>query len=219
MGKMNFRMFVRAVCGLILLFSVSSAIASPAIIIGNVTIDISGLAGRDISLDFMQYDYSGVVGDSWNLIDNVALDSGTPIDFEGGDMGGFVVDPLNPGSVNIVPGSITGGSSVLRIDEDLSVTPTITWKDYPASSGLILSFDFHLVASDTVGFWGLDGLEVNITDGSMGENINALYIDAGEITTSAETTLTIIPEPASSILLLGGAGIGLVGWFRKRRTI
>jgi hypothetical protein len=178
----------------------------------HVQIQISSLVGKPISLDFQLWDNSGVVGDSWVLIDNVVLGSGTPIDFEGGDLDGFVVDP----TVNIVPGSIDGtGALVLRMNEDPSLWPVIVYRDYAGSDATTLSFDFDMTASDTVGAWGLDEFQMNVLDMNLsGRDIWwAVTANADGIVTSQETTATVIPAPGA--LVLGLIGFGTAGLWRR----
>ena len=192
------------------LFLPTLSLAAPT----HVEIDISSLVGTPISLDLQLWDNSGVVGDSWVLIDNVVLASGTPIDFEGGNLGGFVVDP----TVGIVPGSIDGtGSSVLRMDEDMWLWPVLAYRDYAGSAATTLSFDFDMTASDTVGAWGLDEFQVNVLDMSYsGADIwGAVIVNADGIVTSAETTFSIIPAPGA--LLLGMIGVGTTAIFPRLR--
>jgi len=98
--------FNRLALNLVILVALAGpqVFASPTLPPSYVTIDVSGLVGKDISLDFSLYDNSGVVGDSWAVIDNVAI-NGMVVDFEDGTLGGFD-DSLNPDSVEVVPGTI-----------------------------------------------------------------------------------------------------------------
>jgi len=211
--------FNRLALNLVILVALAGpqVFASPTLPPSYVTIDVSGLVGKDISLDFSLYDNSGVVGDSWAVIDNVAI-NGMVVDFEDGTLRGFD-DSLNPDSVEVVPGTIWGaGSKVMRIDEDLLVTPTVTYRDYLSSGATSLSFELEMTTSETVGPWGLDELVVSIynyTD-AIWAIPDALVVNADGAFTSAETSITIIPAPGAAVLAM--IGIGCVGLVRRWRA-
>ncbi len=220
---------VRKVYGVSLCFSLlfllsSFCNAAPTFPPSHVTIDISSLVGKDISLDFALYDNSGVVGDSWTLVDNVAI-NGSLIDFEDGTLGGFD-DSLNPDSVDVVAGNLFGaGTMLMRIDEDPGSTPTVAYRDYVGSGATTLTFDLGMTTSETVGTWGLDELVVsvyNYTD-SMWAISDALAVNADGAVTSTETTVsgvTVIPAPGAGLLTMIGAGcVGLVRRWRAGERI
>ena len=192
-----------------------------------VSIDVSSLAGSGIELEIDLYDNSGVIGDSWALIDNVSLEPAIEIiDFETGTLEGFE-DWLNPVSVGVVAGSLIGGSYVLRIDEDPGVTPTITYtyRDFLPSAATTLSFYFEMTASNTPGPWGLDALVFSILDPvtlSPFPSLPGLYgfgdvleVTASGVMYSPGVTVTVIPVPGA--LLLGMIGIGTMDIFRRFR--
>ncbi len=190
-----------------------------------VSIDVSSLAGSAIELEIDLYDNSGVIGDSWALIDNVALEPAIEIiDFETGTLEGFE-DWLNPLSVGVVSGDLIGGSYVLQIDEDPGVTPTITYRDFLPSAATTLSFYFEMTASSTPGPWGLDALVFSILDPvtlSPFPSLPGLYgfgdvleVTASGVMYSSGVTVTVIPVPGA--LLLGMIGIGTMGIFRRFR--
>jgi hypothetical protein len=190
-----------------------------------VSIDVSSLAGSAIELEIDLYDNSGVIGDSWALIDNVTLEPAIEIiDFETGTLEGFE-DWLNPVSISVVSGNLIGGSYVLRIDEDLGVTPTITYRDFLPSAATTLSFYFEMTASNTPGPWGLDALVFSILDpvtlspfpslpGLNGFG-DVLEVTASGVMYSPGVTVTVIPVPGA--LLLGMIGIGTMDIFRRFR--
>jgi len=192
-----------------------------------VSIDVSSLAGSGIELEINLYDNSGVIGDSWALIDNVTREPAIEIiDFETGTLEGFE-DWLNPVSVGVVSGNLIGGSYVLRIDEDPGVTPTITYtyRDFLPSAATTLSFYFEMTASNTPGPWGLDALVFSILDPvtlSPFPSLPGLYgfgdvleVTASGVMYSPGVTVTVIPVPGA--LLLGMIGIGTMGIFRRFR--
>lgn len=190
-----------------------------------VSIDVSSVAGSGIELEVDLYDNSGVIGDSWALIDNVTLKPAIEIiDFETGTLEGFE-DWLNPVSVGVVSGSLIGGSYVLRIDEDPGVTPTIIYRDFLPSAATTLSFYFEMTASNTPGPWGLDALVFSILDPfslSPFPSLPGLYgfgdvleVTASSVTYSPGVTVTVIPIPGA--LLLGMIGIGTINVYRRFR--
>ena len=66
--------------------AVATAPALADVIPYHVSIDVTGLT--NLEMEFALYDNSGVIGDSWALLDNVTL-GGLSVDFEGGTLGGF----------------------------------------------------------------------------------------------------------------------------------
>jgi len=189
-----------------------------------VSIDVSSLAGSAIELEIDLYDNSGVIGDSWAVIDNVTLEPAIEIiDFETGTLEGFE-DWLNPVSVGVVSGNLIGGSYVLQIDEDPGVTPTITYRDFLPSAATTLSFYFEMTASNTPGPWGLDALVFSILDPVTLDPLlpsltpgfgDVLEVTASGVMYSPGVTVTVIPVPGA--LLLGMIGIGTMDIFRRFR--
>ena len=192
----------------------------------HASIDVSGITGSDFELEIAFYDNSGAIGDSWAFIDNVVFGAQTD-NFEGGGIGGFVIDPLNADSVNVVGGSLNGsGVSVLRIDEDPFVTPTFAYRDYTGSGATSLSFDLRMIASDTAGPFGLDELVFNILDPITLDPLlpgifpgfgNVLSVNSSGVNYTNDVAVSVIPAP--STLLLGSMGVGFVSWLRRRRTL
>ena len=64
----------------------------------HVSIDISSLKGNALELEIDLFENSGVVGDSWTVIDNMVL-GGAVINFEDAILQGFD-NSLNPGNVS-----------------------------------------------------------------------------------------------------------------------
>jgi hypothetical protein len=179
-----------------------------------VSIDVSGISGSDFELDISLYDNSGVIGDTWVRIDDVFFGAQSD-DFELGDIGSFD-DSLNPASVYAAPGSVIGpGDWVMRIDEDLIVTPTITFRDYTGTGHPTLTFEFDMTTTGTVGPFGLDELVFSLLDpvtlaplvpGLTGfGDVLAVTNDGMEYT--ADVTVAVIPLPPAVLLCM----IGVVG--------
>lgn len=188
----------------------------------HVSIDVSSLSGSDIELEIDLFDNSGVIGDSWALIDNVIF--GVEVaDFEDATLQGFD-DSLNPLSVGVVPGSLSGGNWLLRIDEDPVFTPTITYRDFLPSTATTLSFDFQMTSTGTVGPWGQDALIVSILDpvtlDPLLPSLTPGFGDVLEVTASGAVyspavEVELVPVPPA--LLLGMIGIGTVGILQRLR--
>lgn len=190
----------------------------------HVSIDVSSLVGNAIELEIDLFDNSGVIGDSWALIDNVIFGAEVA-DFEDATLQGFTVDSLNPLSVGVFPGSLSSGNWLLRIDEDLGVTPTITWRDFLPSTATTLSFDFKLISDGTVGPWGQDSLVVNLLDPfTLNPLVPGLYGfgDVLEATASGAVyspgvEVELVPVPPALLLGMIGIGTAGAGLFRRLR--
>jgi hypothetical protein len=202
---------------------IPSAKANPAYY--HATIDVSGISSN-LELEFDLFDNAGTIGDTFVLIDNVQLANGGVIelvDFEGGTLSGFDVS-LNPGSVGVVSGNLDStGSYLLRMDEDLFWTPTITWRDFMNPGATSLSFDFLFESTGEVGPFGPDELVVSLLDPlTLYPAASSLNDDLGDvlrynaidgISYSSEVTAVIIPTPDA--LLLGLIGTGVVSIWRR----
>ncbi len=186
-----------------------TAVISPIVIAdpNNIFIDLSGLNGADFQLEVALYDNSGVIGDSWVLLDDVffgwmgeGFESGTP---------GMFDTSLNPGSVNAVEGNLNGaGNYVLRIDEDPLVTPTFTFADFEGSENGMLSFVYDIVASVTSGPFGLDQLVFSILDSDTLEPLVAgLIATFGDVLSHDSTGMD---AQAKHSLLIGSTLWGSV---------
>jgi len=205
--------------GLLVLCS-QSALATPA----HVSIDLSGLGGASFQLQIALYDNSGVIGDCWALIDNVAVGSAQD-NFETGTLGGFNAS-LNPASVSAVAGSLNGtGSYLLRISEDPVVTPTIAFRNYSSPGSSVLIFDFDLVSSGASGPLGQDELVFSLLNpttlnplepGLTGAG-DLLAVSAGSLRSANTVGVTAIPVPGA--LLLGLLGSASVAVWRKRASL
>lgn len=191
---------------MVLLLSVSLQ-ASPQ----QVVIDVSSLIGQAFELEVSLYDNSGVIGDTWVLLDDIVYGSQGE-DFEDGTTGAFD-NSLNPDSVNATEGNLLGdGNFVLRIDEDPGVTPTITFMDFTLSDSGLLSFTYDIVASTTVGPFGYDELVFSIVDPVTyqplvpGLTVNfgdVLAADADGTNSAAQHTLSISSTDGGSVTTPG----------------
>lgn len=197
------------------------AVSTVSAVSQNASVQLAGLAGQDVELVVSLYDNSGVIGDSWALIDNVMLGPARD-DFEDGGLGGFD-GSLNPASVAVVSGSLDEtGSYVMQMSEDPVFTPTIAYRDYISPDGAVLSFDFEMVASDTVGFWGADALVVSLLDPQTLEPLVPGLTGFGDILAvdfqgmqyvSGVTVTSPVPVPGSLLLTMLG-----VGFLRLRKA-
>lgn len=165
---------------IIILISASaiSALAYPYMI----KIDISSITGSDFELEFNLYDNNATLGDSYVLIDNIFTDNGLFfIDFESNTLEGFSTS-YNPGYINVVPGNLSFGDYSLRLDEDPSSTPTITFRDFTGSAANFLFFDFELVSSSNAsGLFGHDSFVASLLDPiTLGPLIPGLTPDLGD---------------------------------------
>jgi hypothetical protein len=214
--------FVTIVVAFVCSILVASVQASPTYY--SVAIDVSGISS-DLELEFDLFDNAGAIGDTYVLVDNVKLANGGVIEsvnFEDGTLDGFD-DSLNPDSVDVVSGSLDStGSYLLRIDEDLSWTPTITWRDFTNPGATSLSFDFLFESTGAVGPFGPDELVVSLLDPwtldplvpgleGIGDVLRYNAIDG--ISYSGEVSAVLIPAPGA--LLLGLIGTGAVGLWRR----
>ena len=200
--------------------AVATAPALADVIPYHVSIDVTGLT--NLEMEFALYDNSGVIGDSWALLDNVTL-GGLSVDFEGGTLGGFD-NSLNPASVSTVAGNLNGsGGHVMRIDEDLAFTPTFTWRDFAGSSASTLEFDMAFSGSTTAGFFGLDRFVVSILDPTTLDPLlpgltpgfgDVLAIDANGLVHTADVGVGVIPAPGSTVL--GTVGLAMIAWAKRR---
>ncbi len=192
----------------------------------HVSLDLSDLGGSSFQLQAALYDNSGVIGDSLVRIDNV-VNGLIRDDFEAGTLGGFN-SSLNPAGVSLAAGSLEGaGAYVMRLDEDPAVSPTIVYRDYLVPDGPELSFDFEMVASDTVGFWGEDQLVFSLLDPATQDPLvsgltglgDVLAVHASGMEYVDTIAVTTAPIPAPTALILGFIGAGGVAVWRRTHLL
>ena len=188
----------------------------------NVSIDVSSLLGSGLELEIDLYDNSGTIGDSWALIDNVMLGAVVE-DFEFGDIGGFD-DSLNPASVDAVLGSLYGGGNyVMRIDEDPTFNPTITWRDFAGSSAAILGFSFQFFGDaggqDELVFSILDPVSLDpLLPGLTPGFGDVLAVQSDGMDHIGAVTVAVIPEPVTMFGICMGIA-GMAGYIHRRRNV
>ena len=196
-----------------------------------IEVDISSLAGSDFELEIDLYDNNGIIGDSWAFIDNVFIKDSSGvielIDFEDDTLQDFD-DSLNPASVNVVSGTWWSGNYMMRIDEDPTCTPTITYRDFSSSSATkLLHMEFEFISSGVSGFFGQDALVASLLDPTTHDPLITGLTGSGdflEATASGNSTssevrgIDPIPEPNTILLVLSGlSGVLAYGKVRFRR--
>jgi len=176
-----------------------------------VMVDVSSLNGADVQLEFALFDNNKIVGDSYVLIDNVALDPEN-IGFEDGeqDLGGFDVS-LNPDNVSNVSGALPGdpGSRQLRMNDDPEHFPIITLS-FSGYSGTQLRFDFEFVSASgspdsfVASLYNPVNLKPFLAEGVMGTGDAAFLQATGTGNTIAPGvvagSIQPVPEPFTFIL-------------------
>jgi len=195
------------------------------------TVDIPSNTAFD--LEFQLWDWDWVLN-SYALIDNVFtmdIDGNIieMIDFETESNEGFKEDAYqDPDSVSIVAGALpgtTGSNWMMRMDEDPSGWPTVTWSGFLPSTAVSLSFSFNFSAADPT-----DEFQAYLYDSSGAPLIGGVFGswdpvivsqigNAPPVTVSGGSTVPI-PEP-STILLLTTGLMGIAGYsgirFRRKR--
>jgi len=176
-----------------------------------VWIDVSDLGDREIELEVALYDNSGVVGDSWAFVDNIAV----------GPPRGDLPEGLDLSTAAAVAGSLEGvGSDATRVGEEENLTPTMLRWQRSVTNGNMLTFEFGMNASEEAGHWGLDELVFSILDPATGTPLLMGLTDGmGDVLAVTASgvqhtdRVTIVPEPAT--LLFGVFGIAFLRWRRR----
>jgi len=190
-----------------------------------VDIDLTGYAGRDITLSFGLWDYN-FLDDSSVKIDNVALTGVLDHDFEGITSQAELVSDGWYSGLDIfwapnafLDPTVTPTGHAMQMNDDSSVPwPVLADYDYSSIVGTTLSFDLDTSLSDVRGAWDLlDVFEVIIWDNSTYDDISpALRINSDGISSSSLTDVTVVPVPGAA--LLACIGMGMVSLIRRAKS-
>lgn len=208
---------VRFLLGAVMVVVAGSSAASAGSA-GHVDVDISSIV-TPFQMEVQLYSTSEPYDDSWAWFDNV-ISGAEVVDFEDGTRQGFD-DSWNPGSVVVVPGTINGGTQVLRVMEDSLYMSTITFRDFAVPTTSTLSFDF------SVNLNGSDSVVISILHPDTGAPLMAgltggygdvLEISSGGILSTGAVSVTTNAVPVPGALGLGLLGVGLARMYSARRS-
>jgi len=165
-------------------------------------IDVSDLGVTEIELEVALYNNSGLVGDSWAFVDDIAISSPQ----------GDLSDQPAFSTAAAVAGSLENvGVGATQINEQQDVNPTMLRWQYPVAAGDMLTFEFGMQASETAGSWGLDELVFSLLDPSTGAPLGTGLTEgmADVLAVTAEgvrhtNRVAVIPEPATLLFALFG---------------
>jgi len=194
------------------------------------TIGAGGFSSSATTIDFEGYavgtaittQYAGVTFSSYNGTGNPLIDwneSGGGQGLNGGPGDASIYTTINQDAgvwVNFDAGTTSAGGAYY-----IDVPPLIgRGFFYDVDGNLIHTFTL----SQSIEFWGLSADPGDALIGSILFDSTAYPGTGFDATTSESFTIdnlmfepTVIPAPGA--ILLGGIGIGLVGWLRRRKTI
>ncbi len=157
--------------------------------------------------------FTGVVGPYWDLLPG----NGLYLDMDGSS--------TDAGKITSIPLSLEAGDYVLRFDvagnqrsygsdsvlvqvgEGSLVNETISVLDTDDFMSISISFTVDAATTTSISFEGIGGDNV----GLLLDNVCLLYND---MSNPGGSTV-----PAPGAVFLGGIGVGIVGWLRRRKTL